>query len=336
MLQYFKIPNNEKTNDSNDFFDITEIERANWGFANNGFTGFGSLDNLKDFDSFDSHILNHSFSLPNFRLSEETCIPAPVAHLPNTKSAYNMRLQAPQDQKSLEQNSDFESWFANDIDSKDDINSLQNISDSTFLQICLQYSINPHDLKFTPKIFWDNYEFDNEYGNDNDNNCIYNENNNDFNNNKNAKNSNDNNYNENNMYEINDHQDPKNSCIRFDKIVTDFFRSSYEQNFNFFDKLNNCIKLISFSRSFIPLVGIEYANDYIFKINVSVFSRLIGIKDGMNYLFDQNGALEKLGFKEINDIKVEDFSDHIDLEGVDFINTKLFYHPDKLLAKNVS
>lgn len=325
MFQYTRILNNGNSRSNNDLVNSNEIERSNIGFLYNGFTGFGSLDNLKDFDVLDSQPPNHSYSLPNFRFSVETCIPGPVAHLPNTKSAYNMRLQSPQAYKSFEANSEFDNCFGDNLDFINDISSFENISDSTFLQTCVQYSINPTDLDFTPKIFWEKYKLTNQaLNNSTDSDNINNNNNNS-----------DSSINFNNIA-FNNNLNLSLGDVRFDKIVTDFFRSNEEQSFNFYDKFNNSLQLIKFSNSFIPLVGLDYANDYVIKINVKCFSRLIGIKDGINFLFDQNGAFNQLGLNEITDSEINNFNDHINLDGIDFLNTKLIYHPDKLFAKNSS
>lgn len=318
----FRGNQNDRTN--NDYIDTNEIERPIFASLYNGFTGFGSLDNLKEFEKLDSPLPSHSYSLPNCRFGIETCIPAPVAHLPNTKSAYNMRMQSPQSNRNFEMNSDFDNCFGNFFDSMNEINNLQNVSDSTFLQTCSQYSINPIELNFTPKVFWEKYKTDHETLKNEKNDISDQTNNNDKTNNNNA-----------NSIVISSNLNFNFGEMRFDKIVTDFFRSE-EQEISFPDKFNNCIKLIKFSKLFVPLVGLDYANDYVIKVNIKCFSRLIGIKDGACFLFNQNGVFNKLGLNEISDTELDNFNDHINLEGVDFVNTKLIYHPNKLFAKSAS
>ena len=117
--------------------------------------------------------------------------------------------------------------------------------------------------------------------------------------------------------------------------VKSFFQVSGPST-KFAYKLFNALRLSESSPDFIPLVGVAFFSDEVLRINVVKFDRLLGIKNGENYLFGPQGLLSRMGFQEISTNKLSEFVSNVDLYGVDINNTKFFFHTSHFLTRKIN
>lgn len=118
-------------------------------------------------------------------------------------------------------------------------------------------------------------------------------------------------------------------------------------------KLYDALKISEISPVYESLVGVSWFHciqtddDEIIRINISRFSRLVGIDNGITYkndsekiepqkiLFDPTkGLLSYLGFKEMTLEQIVSLDSNADLFGIDLVEVKLIYHPSHLFRKS--
>ena len=116
--------------------------------------------------------------------------------------------------------------------------------------------------------------------------------------------------------------------MTFGSVVTEFFQRKNNSNCRFIHKLYNAVKLTEYDKKFIPIVGIQWVNDSVLRINRAVFAKLLGIKAIEGSLFHQQGNFPSHGFVELEPADVRKM-----FPAFDFSVDRLIMHQDKVFVR---
>lgn len=116
--------------------------------------------------------------------------------------------------------------------------------------------------------------------------------------------------------------------ILFSEIVSDFFQRKNNSNCRFIHKLYNALKMVEYDKKFIPIVGIQWINDSILRINRAVIAQLLRIKAIEGSLFHQQGNFPSHGFVELEPADVRKL-----FPNFDFSIDRLLSHKDHIFVK---
>lgn len=82
------------------------------------------------------------------------------------------------------------------------------------------------------------------------------------------------------------------------------------------------------------LVGIQWIDEHVLKVNKHSFARLFGIKTIDGSLFHQQGNFPSHGFREINPLDVSNLFDHDLIADVDGENVRLLTHSAGIFTRS--
>lgn len=116
--------------------------------------------------------------------------------------------------------------------------------------------------------------------------------------------------------------------ISFNEIVSDFFQRKNNSNCRFIHKLYNALKMVEYDQKFIPIVGIQWIDDSILRINRMVIAQLLRIKAIEGSLFHQQGNFPSHGFVELEPADVRKI-----FPNFDFSIDRLLSHKDHIFVK---
>ncbi|KAK8878324.1 hypothetical protein M9Y10_005090 [Tritrichomonas musculus] len=116
--------------------------------------------------------------------------------------------------------------------------------------------------------------------------------------------------------------------ILFSDVVSDFFQRKNNSNCRFIHKLYNALRMVEFDSKFIPIVGIQWINDSILRINRIVIAKLLRIKAIEGSLFHQQGNFPSHGFVELEPADVRKIYPNFD-----FSIDRLLTHKDHIFVK---
>ena len=125
-----------------------------------------------------------------------------------------------------------------------------------------------------------------------------------------------------------------NQDYPFGILVEDFFRRKNNPNTRFTHKLYNSLILVNKDPLLAPLLGVEWVNDTVLKVNSRIFGRLLGIKTVKGSLFHSQGNFPSHGFYELNPLEASNYVDSTNLIGVDFEDIRLLIHQNGIFIKN--
>jgi len=117
-----------------------------------------------------------------------------------------------------------------------------------------------------------------------------------------------------------------NCAISFGELYKTFFRISENANIRFFQKLYNALCISSNDPFYISYIGVSWINEKVLKVNLLQFSRLCGISGSEISLIGPQGKFPSHGFSELSEKEALSCCTYAEIEGVDFISTRLFVH----------
>ena len=121
----------------------------------------------------------------------------------------------------------------------------------------------------------------------------------------------------------------------FGAIVENFFMSKGSSSTYFSFKLYNALQIVKYFPPLIALIGVEWVNDYVIKVNKKAFAMLLGINKIDGGLFHSQGNFPSYGF-----VVIQSFADAIShvsedvAKSVDYIDTVLLYHKERMFIKS--
>jgi len=122
----------------------------------------------------------------------------------------------------------------------------------------------------------------------------------------------------------------------FGDIVSEFFQRKNNVNCRFYHKLFNALQISKYSPDLIPMVGVQWVTDTIFRVNAKAFARLLGIKSIDGALFHQQGNFPSHGFVEISKCDIKNMIPPESVKFVDCVVWKAFYHKTGALKRESS
>jgi hypothetical protein len=118
----------------------------------------------------------------------------------------------------------------------------------------------------------------------------------------------------------------KDSEVTFGKLVESFFRHKGSAHTRFLHKLFNALRISDVDRAYFNLVGVEWVNDRIIRVDKIKFARLLGLRTPDGALFHQQGNFPSHGFVEITPSESKAMLSPEVLRDVDFDRVRLFVH----------
>ena len=117
-----------------------------------------------------------------------------------------------------------------------------------------------------------------------------------------------------------------NDNISFGALVATFFRKRNSMHCKFTNKLYNALKISTFLPELIPLVGIEWVTDNVFRVHRANFARLLGVKAIEGGLFHQQGNFPSHGFYELSFSESDELSRMFGFGPVDLSQYRFITH----------
>ena len=126
----------------------------------------------------------------------------------------------------------------------------------------------------------------------------------------------------------------EDSEISFGELYKSYFRSQENSNLRFYHKLYNALQISKSDPFYVPYLGVSWLDDYNLKVNVSQFSRLLGLIGSEIDLIGPSGKFASHGFIELNEKESLSCCKFENLEGIDYLSIKLFTHSLGIFIKN--
>jgi hypothetical protein len=121
--------------------------------------------------------------------------------------------------------------------------------------------------------------------------------------------------------------------LTFGDLVRDFFRRKCSAQTRFLHKLFNAIRISEVDCSYFSLVGVQWANDRVIKVDKHRFARLLGIKAIDGSLFHRQGNFPSHGFTEVAPTEAGRLLGPEVLADVDFDSVRLLVHSQGAFEK---
>ena len=121
----------------------------------------------------------------------------------------------------------------------------------------------------------------------------------------------------------------------FGQIVEHFFMRKGDTKARFPIKVYNALQIVNHYPGLIPLIGIQWVNDYVLKLDTDAFAMLLNIKAVNGGLIHSQGNFPSHGFVVIQ--SHEDALMHVseDIAGsVNYNNTFLLYHKERMFTRS--
>ncbi|OHS93286.1 hypothetical protein TRFO_11901 [Tritrichomonas foetus] len=126
----------------------------------------------------------------------------------------------------------------------------------------------------------------------------------------------------------------QNENISFGVLVATFFRKRNSMHCKFSNKLYNALKISSFFPDFIPIVGIEWVTDSVFRVHRAAFARLLGVRAIEGGLFHQQGNFPSHGFYELSFTESDELSKMYGYGPVDLSQYRFITHSTGLFRRS--
>ncbi|EAX91654.1 hypothetical protein TVAG_323700 [Trichomonas vaginalis G3] len=119
----------------------------------------------------------------------------------------------------------------------------------------------------------------------------------------------------------------------FGYLVQNFFQKKNNANSRFSHKLYNALKIAESDRLYADLLGVEWLNDRVLRVEKNRFARLLGIRTIDGSFFHQQGNFPSHGFIELDPNTAPQMVTPKDLEGVDYDNVRLLFHSQNIFIR---